>query len=48
MLLDVICEIPTGHPIRDELERSGGDTEEGNDVLVFQTFPHYSLLVEGL
>jgi hypothetical protein len=48
VLLDVICKVPARHPIRDELERSGSDTQEGDDVFVFQAFPYYSLLVKGL
>jgi hypothetical protein len=46
--LDVLRQSPVRHPIGDELERGGGDTEEGDDVFVFQPFPHDSLLVERL
>jgi hypothetical protein len=48
MFSNVVRQVTTGHPFRDELERSRSDTEERNDVLVFQTFPNYSFLVEGL
>ena len=32
VLLDVFRQIPTGHPFRNKLERSGSDTEERDDV----------------
>jgi hypothetical protein len=46
--IDVFRQISIRHPIGDELEGGEGDTEEGDDVFVFQPFPHYSLLVERL
>lgn len=47
VLLDVIQEVPTGHPFRDKLER-GGDTEEGDNVFMLQAFPYHSLPTECL
>ena len=48
VISDVLCQVSTRHPFRDELERAGGNGEEREDVLVLQAFPHDSLLVEGL
>ena len=48
VVLDVFRQISIRHPIGDELERCKGDTEEGDNVFVFQPFPHDSLLVERL
>lgn len=45
---DVVFQLPTGHPRRDELEGFESDTEEGHDVLVRQAFPQHSLAVECL
>jgi len=45
---DVFRQDSTRHPFRNKLKRNGSDTEEGDNILVFQAFPHYSLLVEGL
>jgi len=48
MLPDVFRQDSTRHPFQNKLKGSGGDTEEGDNILVFQSFPYYSLLVEGL
>ena len=48
IILDVFREVSAGHPFRDELEWIEGDTEEGNNISVFQAFPYHSLLVKGL
>ena len=48
MRSDVFRQITAGHPFRNQLERGGGDTEERDDVLVIQPFPHDGLLVERL
>lgn len=49
MVLNVSLDVPAGHPFRDELEiRIGSDTKEGHDVVMRQTFPDHSFLVELL
>ena len=48
MLPDVFRKIPARHPFGDKLERGEGDTQEGDDVWVSQTFAHDGLLVECL
>jgi len=45
---DVIRQDSARHPFRNELKGIGSDAEERDNVLVFQTFPYDSLLVEGL
>ena len=45
---DVFHQIPTRHPIRNELEWVDGDTQKGEDVRMCQMFPHHRHLVEGL
>ena len=46
--LDVFGQAPAGHPLRDKLERIVSDAEEGDNVWMFQAFPHNSFPVEGL
>ena len=48
VFLNVFRQVSTRHPCRNNLEWSGGDTEEGDNIWVFQAFPHHSLPVEGL
>jgi len=48
MVSDVIRQVSAGHPFRDKLEWSRGDTEQRDDVFMFQVFPYYCLLVESL
>ena len=48
VLLEVFRQVLTIHPFRDDLEWGRGDTEEVDNISVFQTFPHHSLLIEGL
>ena len=48
VFLDVFRQITARHPFRDELERSGSDTEERDDIFVFQAFPQYGPPVERL
>jgi hypothetical protein len=48
MFVDVLRQVSARHPFRDKLEWIRGDTEEGNNVSVFQAFPYHNLLVEGL
>ena len=48
MFLDVFDQVSVEHPFRNELEGSGSDTQEGDNVSVFQVFPHCNLVVEGL
>ena len=45
---NVIRQDSARHPFRNELKGVGSDAEERDNVLMFQTFPHDSLLVEGL
>jgi len=44
----VFHQISTGHPFRNELEGGDGNTQEGDDIRVHQTFPHHSCLVVPL
>jgi len=46
--LDVFRQVSAGHPFRDELEWSRGDTEEGDNISVLQALPHHRPLVKGL
>jgi hypothetical protein len=50
IVLDILRQVFTRNPIRDELEGGSrdSDTQEGDDVRVFQVFPCYSLFVEAL
>ena len=48
MLPDVFRQISAGHPFGNELERGRGNTDEGDDVLVFQALPHHGLFEERL
>jgi len=48
VLLDVLHQIPTRYPFRNELERGRSDTKEGDNVSMFQAFPEYSFPIEGL
>ena len=48
VFLDVFRQIAARHPFRNQLERGGSDTEERDDVWVFQAFPQHGPLVERL
>ena len=48
VISDVLRQVPTRRPFKNELERIRGSAEERDDVLVIQAFPHYDLLVERL
>ena len=48
MVRDVFHQIPTRHPIREELEWVDGDTHKRDDVWMYQMFPRHRHLVEGL
>jgi len=48
VVYDVLQQVPTRHPLRNEVEGIGSDTEQGEDVWVCQVFPHYSLFAESL
>ena len=48
MLPDVFRQVTAGHPFGNELEMRHGDTDEGDDVLVFQPLPHHGLFEERL
>ena len=48
MARDIFRKVTTGHPIRDELKGTGGDTLKKDDILMFQVFPHHGNLVECL
>ena len=45
---DVLQQFSTGHPNRNGLERRESHTQEGDNVWVRQSFPHYGLLAESL
>ena len=48
VLLEVFRKIPPRHPIGNKLEGRDGNTQQGDYVWMFQAFPHYGLLAEGL
>ena len=48
VLFEIFHYVPTGHPIRNELEGSGSNAPEGGDVWVFPVLPYDSLLVKLL
>jgi len=48
MLPDVLRQVPTRYPFRNELERGRSDTKEGDNVSMFQAFPHHSFPIKGL
>jgi len=48
VLLDVFRQVSTRDPFRNKLERGGSDAEEADNIFVFQVFPYYGLLTEGL
>lgn len=48
VLIDVLPEIPVRHPIQNELEGSGSNSQQGNDVWMFQVSPRYGFLAERL
>ena len=48
MVRDVFRQVTAGHPIRNKLERIGGDAQKGDNVWVRQVFPHHGYLVDGL
>jgi len=46
VLLNIFHYVATRHPVRNELERSHGNTPEWDYVWVLPVLPHDSLLVE--
>ena len=48
MLPVVFRRIPARHPFGDKLERGESDTQDGDDVWVYQTFAHNGPLAEFL
>ena len=48
MIRDIFREVPGGYPVRNTLEGINGYTQEGDDFLMIQVFPHHGQLVESL
>jgi hypothetical protein len=48
VVLDVLRQVPVGHPIRDKLQGIKCGTYGGYNVLVFQTHPHDNSLAKAL
>ena len=48
VISNVLRQVSARDPFRNKLERARGSTEERDNVLVIQVFPHYGFLVERL
>jgi len=50
MVLDVLRQVSARDPIRDQVKgrRSDGNTQEGDNVRMFQVFPSYNSFVKIL
>ena len=46
--VDVLRQVSSGNPLRDQLQRIEVYPQEGDNIFVHQTFPYYGLLEESL